>query len=93
MGEFRMRMLKPSFRRMILLRFALLAAPCSSAIPPRSTRGTTLESGDRLVLEIEYCSSLFGGPFAPIHIKKDANPRLLELVKSYPNHWSKFILD
>ena len=56
-------------------------------------KGTTLESGDRLVLEIEYCTSLFGSPFVPIHIKKDANPRLLELVKSYPNHWSKFILD
>lgn len=56
-------------------------------------KGKVVTSGDRLVLQLEYCNSLFGAPFTTIHLNPASNPSLLEAVKRYPLIYSKFVVD
>jgi len=56
-------------------------------------KGKVVTSGDRLVLQYEFCNSLFGAPFTTIHLGQDATPDLLSAVRSYPAIYSKFVID
>jgi hypothetical protein len=56
-------------------------------------KGTPLETGDRLVLQFEFCNNLFGGPYTKAELRGSYDSRLLELARKYRRIYSKFTLD
>ena len=56
-------------------------------------KGTVVQTGDRLVLEVEFCNSLFGAPYKTIRLGPEARPQLLALAKSYPTSCKKFVVE
>jgi hypothetical protein len=55
-------------------------------------KGKPPESGERLVLQLEFCNALFGGAYQRPRLPL-AHPRLRELAVAYPRIYSKFVLD
>lgn len=47
-------------------------------------KGTAVQTGDRLVLELEYCNSLFGAPFNRIRLSPSAKPQLRQIAAGSP---------
>jgi hypothetical protein len=56
-------------------------------------KGTPPETGDRLLLQFEFCNNLFGGSYSTAQFKDSYNLRLLELARKYGRIYSKFTLD
>jgi len=56
-------------------------------------KGTPLETGDRLVLQLEFCNNLFGGAYTRGRFKSSYDPHLLELARMCAPVYSKFDLD
>ncbi len=53
-------------------------------------KGKALESGDRLIVELDYADSLFGGAFNETVVEDIHCERLDSLMKSYPRIYSRF---
>jgi hypothetical protein len=56
-------------------------------------KGKPLKQGDRLVLELEFTNSLFGGSHQKVELKNINNSNLSESVKNYSRVFQKFILN
>ncbi|ELS34326.1 MULTISPECIES: phytanoyl-CoA dioxygenase family protein [Pseudanabaena] len=56
-------------------------------------KGKPLQKGDRLVLELEFTNSLFGGSYQKVELKDINNSNLSESVKNYSRAFQKFILN
>lgn len=56
-------------------------------------KGKPLKQGDRLVLELEFTNSLFGGIYQKVELKNMNNSNLSESVKNYSRAFQKFILN
>lgn len=53
-------------------------------------KGKPLESGDRLILQIEFSDSLFGQTYAPIHLCRETDAQLASAMRSFPYTYSRF---
>jgi hypothetical protein len=49
-----------------------------------------VENGDRLVFQVEYCNSLFGGAYRKTTVGKPKATKLIEMVKKYPGIYKMF---
>ncbi len=56
-------------------------------------KGKPVQSGDRLILELEFSDSLFGAVYPKTHLKSSYAPPLLEMARKYPRSYSHFIVD
>lgn len=56
-------------------------------------KGKPLIQGDRLVLELEFTNSLFGGSYQKVDLGNINNSNLSELVKNYSRAFQTFILN
>jgi hypothetical protein len=55
-------------------------------------KGKPVAEGDRLVLQFEFCNSLFGGVYTRGDIADNCDPNLVALAKKYKRVYSKFTL-
>ena len=55
-------------------------------------KGKPLTQGDRLVLELEFTNSLFGGSYQKTDLHNIGNTNLSEFIKKYSRVFQKFIL-
>jgi len=53
-------------------------------------KGKPVKSGDRLLLQFEFCTSLFGGAYTKSQLRSNYDPHLLDLARSYSRVYSKF---
>lgn len=53
-------------------------------------KGKHVEKSDRLMLQLQFSNSLFGGYYPPAHISKIRNPLLKKMVTSYPKIYSSY---
>ncbi len=56
-------------------------------------KGMPISNGDRLLLQFEFTSSLFGGAYTKAHLKNNYDAHLLALAKRYRRVYSKFIVN
>ncbi len=56
-------------------------------------KGKALKKADRLILELEFTNSLFGGSYQKVELKNINNSNLSESVKNYSRVFQKFILN
>jgi len=56
-------------------------------------KGKPLKQGDRLVLELEFTNSLFGGSYQKVELKNPINNNLSEYIKTYSRVFKKFVLN
>jgi len=56
-------------------------------------KGKPLKQCDRLVLELEFTNSLFGGSYQKVELKNINNSNLSESVKNHSRAFQKFILN
>ena len=56
-------------------------------------KGKPLKQGDRLILEVEFTNSLFGGSYQKVTLRNINNSNLSESIKNYSRVFQKFILD
>lgn len=53
-------------------------------------KGKHVESGDRLVFQLEYCNSLFGGAYTKATFHEHLSGSLNKAIKNYPKLFSSF---
>jgi hypothetical protein len=53
-------------------------------------KGKPLESGERLILQLEFCDSLFGAAYTQSALKKSYDRRLLSMAATHKRVYSKF---
>jgi phytanoyl-CoA dioxygenase PhyH len=76
--------------------FVEMTGPCGTIIAEDTRgfhKGKVLESGDRLVLQFEFCDSLFGAPYTRSNLESSYNPHLFRFVRKYRRIYSKFVID
>jgi hypothetical protein len=56
-------------------------------------KGMPIEAGDRLLLQFEFCDSLFGGQYTRARLKESHDAHLLEMAQRYKRTYSKFECD
>lgn len=56
-------------------------------------KGKPLEEGDRLILQFEFCNSLFGGMYTKTRLKGGCHPHFRGTIGKYKQIYSKFTLD
>lgn len=68
-------------------------APCGTIIAEDTRglhKGKHVEDGDRLVLQIQYSNSLFGGDYPKFHIEEKRIPELKKSMTEYPELYSAY---
>jgi hypothetical protein len=53
-------------------------------------KGKHVEKSDRLMLQLQFSNSLFGGYYPPAHFTEIRNPSLAEMIKSHPGIYSSY---
>jgi len=54
-------------------------------------KGKHLAGGDRLMLQLQFSNSLFGGYYPPSRIGNASDPGLGEMIRQYPHIYSNYI--
>ena len=53
-------------------------------------KGKTIESGDRLIFQLEFSDCLFGGQYGKLALPSHPEKQFLETVEGYPQIYSRF---
>ena len=53
-------------------------------------KGKPVIKGDRLIFQIEFCDSLFGGDYWELPYPRHANPAFTAMIEKYPRIYSRF---
>jgi hypothetical protein len=53
-------------------------------------KGRHVEKSDRLMLQLQFSNSLFGGYYPPAQITEVKNPSLQEMIKNHPRIYSNY---
>lgn len=54
-------------------------------------KGVHVHSGDRLMLQLQFSDSLFGGTYPDVRIREILSPRLREMVRRHPDVYRNYL--